>query len=208
MFSEYIYFCFYIVLRYLITHDHTDLTQHFDALHACCSDNLPFKCLYADHKTYILLADSVIQSFCETEYVISTKTNKKTVWLRLLLIQLHAYFVKASVKLLTDNQKIITFIKNSEHYWRTKYIDVKYHWIKKTVKNEIIEFKYISIEDMIADGLTKSLRAIKFNKFLRMLEMLEEANWSNWMLKRVGNTRVILVFKQVKCMQETLKRAT
>ena len=44
------------------------------------------------------------------------------------------------------------------------------------MKNEVIEFKYISTENMIADDLTKSLRAIKFNKFLKMLEMLEEAN--------------------------------
>ena len=126
----------------------------------------------------------------------------------MLLIQLHAYFIKVSVKFLTNNQKIITFIKNSEHYRRTKHIDVKYHWIRKTMKNEIIEFKYISIKNMIANDLTKPLRAIKFNRFLRMLKMLEETNWNNWMLKRAGNTRVILVFKQVKCMQETLKRAT
>ena len=136
--------------------------------------------------------DRVIQSFCETEYVTSTKTNKKTVWFRSLLIQLHTYFVKTLVKLLTDNQKIITLIKNSEHHRRTKHIDVKYHWIRKTMKNEIIEFKYTSTENIIANDLTKSLRAIKFNRFLKMLKMLEETNWSNWMLKRAGNTRVIL----------------
>ena len=44
------------------------------------------------------------------------------------------------------------------------------------MKNEIIEFTYISTENMIADGLTKSLRAIKFNKFLKMLKMLKEVN--------------------------------
>ena len=152
--------------------------------------------------------DRVIQLFCEAEYVTSAEASKKVIWFRLLLIQLHAYFVKASVKLLTDNQEIITFIKNSEYHRRTKHIDVKYHWIKEAVKDEIIEFKYISTEDMIANGLTKPLRAVKFNRFLKMLKMLKEANWSNWMFKRAGNTRVILVFKQVECMQETLKRAT
>ena len=59
MFLKYIYFCLYINLKYLITHDHTDLTQHFDALHACCSNDLLTKCLYADHRTYILLADII-----------------------------------------------------------------------------------------------------------------------------------------------------
>ena len=152
--------------------------------------------------------DHVTQSFCEEEYVTSAEADKKAVWLRSLLIQLHTYFVKASIKLFADNQEVITLIKNSEHHRCTKHIDLKYHWIKETVKNGIIEFKYISTDDMAADGLTKPLRAIKFNRFLRMLGMLEEANWSNWMLKRAGNTRVILVFKQVECMQETLKRAT
>ena len=136
--------------------------------------------------------DRVIQSFCEAEYVISTKANKEIIWFHSLLIQLHAYFIKTSVKLFADNQKIITFIKNFEHHRRMKHIDVKYHWIKKAMKNDVIEFKYISTENMIADDLTKLLRAIKFNKFLKMLEMLKEANWSNWMLKKAGNTLIIL----------------
>ena len=59
MFLKYIYFCLYINLRYLVIHDHTDLTQHFDAFHACCSDDLFIKCLYVDHKIYILLVDNV-----------------------------------------------------------------------------------------------------------------------------------------------------
>ena len=94
----------------------------------------------------------------------------------MLLIQLHAYFVKALIKLFTDNQEIITFIKNFEHHQRAKHINVKYHWIEKTMKNDVIEFKYTSIENMIADDLTKFLRTIKFNKFLKMLRMLKKAN--------------------------------
>ena len=36
------------------------MIRHFDALHACCSDDLFIRCLYADHKIYILLADTVL----------------------------------------------------------------------------------------------------------------------------------------------------
>ena len=56
---KYIYFCFYIILKYLIIHDHADLIQHFDALHACCSNDLFIKYLYVNHKIYILFADNV-----------------------------------------------------------------------------------------------------------------------------------------------------
>ena len=120
--------------------------------------------------------DRIIQSFCKAEYVTSAEANKKAVWLRSLLIQLHAYFVKTSVKLLANNQKVITLIKNSKYYQCTKHIDVKYHWIREVVKNEIIEFKYILNEDMTENSLTKLLRAIKFNKFQKILKMLEEIN--------------------------------
>ena len=60
-----------------------------------------------------------------------------------------------------------------KHHRHTKHIDVKYHWIREAVEDGVIEFKYISTEDMAADGLTKPLCAVKFNRFLRMLGMLE-----------------------------------
>ena len=44
-------------IQHLITHDYIDLTQHFDAFHACYLNNLFIKCLYADHKIYILFVD-------------------------------------------------------------------------------------------------------------------------------------------------------
>ena len=62
MLLKYIYFCLYINLKYLVTHDHIHLIQHIDALHAYCSDDLSSKCLYADCRIFILFAD-IVKSF-------------------------------------------------------------------------------------------------------------------------------------------------
>ena len=134
------------------------------------------------------------------------KNKQKNSLISFIVDSITYIFIKASIKLLIDNQKTITLIKNSKHHWCTKHIDViKYHWIKKAVKNEVIKFKYISTENMIADGLTKFLRAIKFNKFLKMLKMLE---WDE--IKAIECLKELEIYwvKQMKCMQKTLKRAT
>ena len=75
MFLKYIYFCLYINLKYLAIHDHTDLTRHFDAFHACCSDDLSIKCLYVDHKIYILLADNAFSSIFRRFFIFFENLN-------------------------------------------------------------------------------------------------------------------------------------
>ncbi len=40
---------------------------------------------------------------------------------------------------------------------KAKHIDVKYHYVRKLVKDGVIVFKYVSTKDQVADGLTKPL---------------------------------------------------
>ena len=80
MFLKYIYLCFYINLKYLITHDYIDLTRHFDAFHACYSDDLFIKCLYIDHKIYILFADNNTSRLNLLQFVINWKNIMQAFW--------------------------------------------------------------------------------------------------------------------------------
>jgi methyl coenzyme M reductase subunit D len=47
--------------------------------------------------------------------------------------------------------------KNPTQHARTKHIDVQHHFVQKRVENGEVIFEYYSIEDMVADVLTKAL---------------------------------------------------
>ena len=52
---------------------------------------------------------------------------------------------------------------------RTKYISVKYHYIRYLIDQGIIDLIYINTQEQKADGLTKALEKVKFKGFLDYL---------------------------------------
>jgi hypothetical protein len=64
-----------------------------------------------------------------------------------------------------DNQSVIVLIKNSQFHARIKHIDIQIFFIREKVIEEFIDLIYVSIDQMIADYLTKSLIRNKFVQF-------------------------------------------
>lgn len=60
-----------------------------------------------------------------------------------------------------DNQSAIKLVKNGESKNKTKYVDVKYHFVTDLIKKNIVEIQYCPTEDMVADMITKPLGAVK-----------------------------------------------
>jgi len=48
---------------------------------------------------------------------------------------------------------------------------VIYHYVRNKVADELMELVYISITDMVADGLIKPLKAVKFGSSRSMMGM-------------------------------------
>ena len=57
------------------------------------------------------------------------------------------------------------------HHSRTKHIEVRHHFIKDHVKNQDVEFKFISIDHQLADIFTKPLAENRFSYICRELGM-------------------------------------
>jgi len=57
--------------------------------------------------------------------------------------------------LMEDNQGAIA--RNPVAHARTKHIDIRYHYIREAMQNEIVNLCYCPTEVMIADILTKPL---------------------------------------------------
>src|SRR5882762_6148850 len=75
----------------------------------------------------------VTLSTAEAEYVAATHTAKEAIWLCQLLSDIYPS-APTCIPLLCDNQAAIKLATNDNYHARTKHIDVRYRFIRQTVK--------------------------------------------------------------------------
>ena len=98
----------------------------------------------------------VALSTAEAEYVSLSADTQEAVWLRRLLSDLNTCPEKPTV-LKEDNQGSIAIAKNPISHSCTKYIDIRYHYMREATQNHSIDLEYCPTELMVADLLTKPL---------------------------------------------------
>jgi hypothetical protein len=114
----------------------------------------------------------VTLSICEIEYTEQTLAVKEIIWLRNLMTQLtNDVEYSQAIVIYENNQDVIALIKNFQFHARTKHIDIQTHFIREKVIEDSIDLAYVSIDQMIADDLTKSLVRNKFIQFRVSLEI-------------------------------------
>ena len=60
--------------------------------------------------------------------------------------------------------------KTVVHFW-TKYIKIWYHYTREQQSWGLIHIKYLPIDDIPVDELTKSLNKVKYKKFKDLIEI-------------------------------------
>jgi hypothetical protein len=114
-----------------------------------------------------------------------SKTAKEAIWIRQFLNEL-SFRNDQFVLIYANNKDIIDLIIISLFYKRTKHIKIRWHWIKEVMNQDKIIIRYLSISEMIADELIKSLSVLAFKKFRIML------NLSEWLIKKTNKMINIL----------------
>ena len=115
------------------------------------------------------LQKTVALSSCKAEYIALKEASKELIWLQSLFNQLN---IKYNANLIyCDNKSTIDLSKNSEHYARTKHIDIQYHFIRDCIKNNIFKLLYINTKDQLADALTKTLDINSFELFIKRINL-------------------------------------
>ena len=61
-----------------------------------------------------------------------------------------------------DNQRAIAIAKNEGYHSRSAHIDIRYHFVRDQVKNNVIQLENIKTKLQLAGFLTKAISTKKF----------------------------------------------
>ncbi|KAL2235828.1 UNVERIFIED_CONTAM: Retrovirus-related Pol polyprotein from transposon TNT 1-94 [Sesamum indicum] len=115
------------------------------------------------------LQSIVALSTTEAEYIATTEAIKEALWLKGLISEIG--FLKNKLVVYSDSQSSIQLCKNPVFHYRTKHIDVRYHFIRDVINNGIINLEKVKSEENPADMGTKCLAIEKFKNCLDMLHL-------------------------------------
>lgn len=106
-------------------------------------------------------------SSTESEYISLSEACKEALYLKALQYEITNKMY--TISLYNDNQGAQKLCANPVFHKRTKHIDIKYHFCRDLVKDQIVKILYLPTADMPADILTKSLCSTKHYKFMSLL---------------------------------------
>jgi hypothetical protein len=113
----------------------------------------------------------VTLSTTEAEFVAASACACQCVWLRYVLNHMKIGSNDRTV-IKCDNSSSIKLSINPIMHGRCKHIDVRFHYLRDLVKDEVIMLEYCKTRDQVADLMTKPLKLESFCKFRSKLGMM------------------------------------
>jgi histone deacetylase 1/2 len=113
---------------------------------------------------------TVSRSSIEAEYKSLANATAEVKWVQTLLDELRVSQSKAAV-LWCDNIGATYLSANPVFHARTKHIEVDYHFVRERVAQKLLNIKFISSGDQVADGFTKSMSTRQLEIFRRNLNL-------------------------------------
>ena len=106
--------------------------------------------------------------------IAATEACKETLWLKGFILEL-GHTLQEFV-LHCDSQSAILLSKNSSLHFRSKFIDVRYHWIRDVLKVKELLLKKVHTDKNSSDMMTKSLPKGKSEFCMNASEMTYFSN--------------------------------
>nr|GFA01916.1 hypothetical protein [Tanacetum cinerariifolium] len=94
-------------------------------------------------------------SSTEAEYIALSGCCAQILWMRSQLSDYGLGFNK--IPMYCDNKSAIALCCNNVQHFRSKHIDIRYHFIEEQVENGVIELYFVNTEYQLADLFTKAL---------------------------------------------------
>ncbi|GJR44186.1 retrovirus-related pol polyprotein from transposon TNT 1-94 [Tanacetum coccineum] len=141
------------------------LTTYADADHAGCQDTRRSTSGSAQFLGDRLVSwsskkqKSTAISSTEAEYIALSGCCSQILWMRSQLTDYGFKFNK--IPLHCDNKSAIALCCNNVQHSRAKHIDIRYHFIKEQVENEIMELYFVRTEYQLANIGLSDVRCLK-----------------------------------------------
>ncbi|GKE16414.1 hypothetical protein Tco_1423991, partial [Tanacetum coccineum] len=94
-------------------------------------------------------------SSTEVKYIALSCCCAQVFWMRSQLTDYGLGFNK--IPMYYDNKSAISLCCNNFQHYRLKHIDIRYHFIKEQVENEVVELYFVRTECQLADIFTKDI---------------------------------------------------
>jgi hypothetical protein len=111
---------------------------------------------------------SISLSSTQAEYQALTSAIQEIIYFRQLLGEI-GYEQNLPTPLLCDNQGALYLSVSTKNHIKTKHIALRYHYIRDTIKDKLVNLLYVSTKDQLADIMTKPLGKELFEKFRKLL---------------------------------------
>nr|GEW69958.1 retrovirus-related Pol polyprotein from transposon TNT 1-94 [Tanacetum cinerariifolium] len=106
-------------------------------------------------------------STMEAEYIAMSRCCAQILW---MWSQLTDYgFAFNKIPMYCDNSSVIALCCNNVQHSRSKHIDIRHHFIREQVENEVVELYFMTMDYQLADIFTKALPRERFEFLLPRL---------------------------------------
>ena len=92
-------------------------------------------------------------------------------WVQKLLQELHVHHSPVA-RLWCDNLGATYLSANPVFHACTKHIEIDFHFVRERVARKLLDIRFISTKDQLADGFTKPISARKLEVFRSNLNLL------------------------------------
>eukprot|EP00253_Pinus_taeda_P009715 PITA_09715 len=119
--------------------------------------------------TWAYKKQSVISlSSAEEEYRGAIEASEEALWLRQILSNF-GFQLQHPTTLWCDNQSVVQLCKDPVQHQHSKHIELHMHFIRKLIHDHVLEVKYCSTDDQVANIFKKALTEAKFTKLQFMV---------------------------------------
>jgi histone deacetylase 1/2 len=107
---------------------------------------------------------TTFRSSTEAEYKSLANATAEVMWVQTLLKELGAKGPKFA-RLWCDNHRATYLSANPVFHDRTKHIEVDFHFVRERVAQGLLQIRFVSTNDQVADGFTKSIPVRELERF-------------------------------------------